>query len=148
MTPIRCGMALLIIFGSLVKTGMAQKPTTEPVNRANSVERVLVTKYCADCHNNDEKAASLALDSISLADVNKNTDIWEKVVRKLRVRQMPPANSLRPEEGVYDAVILSLETSLDHGAAEKPNPGRTDTFRRLNRNRFPMWGSGDIEKTF
>src|SRR5262249_34155552 len=30
----------------------------------------------------------------------------------------------------------SLETSLDRAAAAKPNPGRTDTFRRLSRTEY------------
>ena len=36
----------------------------------------------------------------------------------------------------YQAAISSLETSLDRAAAAKPNPGRTDTFRRLNRTEY------------
>ena len=33
-------------------------------------------------------------------------------------------------------MVSSLETSLDRAAAAKPNPGRTDTFRRLNRTEY------------
>ena len=36
----------------------------------------------------------------------------------------------------YDALIAHLESSLDRVAAENPDPGRTDTFRRLNRTEY------------
>ncbi len=49
---------------------------------------------------------------------------------------MPPAGLPRPDEKTYAAVIASLEHSLDQAAAAHPNPGRTDTFRRLNRTEY------------
>ncbi len=42
----------------------------------------------------------------------------------------------RPEERDYDAAVAWLESSLDAAAAERPNPGRTETFRRLNRTEY------------
>src|SRR5258705_469710 len=42
----------------------------------------------------------------------------------------------RPDEATYNAVVSSLESALDSAAAAKPNPGRTDTFRRLNRTEY------------
>src|SRR6185369_6191314 len=38
----------------------------------------------------------------------------------------------RPQEGEYTSTIKWLEVSLDSLAANHPNPGRTETFRRLN----------------
>src|SRR5258708_5597444 len=49
---------------------------------------------------------------------------------------MPPAGLARPDERAYDAAVSSLEASLDSAAATRPNPGRTDTFRRLNRTEY------------
>ncbi len=46
---------------------------------------------------------------------------------------MPPVEMPRPEEREYDSVVSSLEAALDREAALHPNPGRTETFRRLNR---------------
>ena len=90
-------------------------------------ERAVVNQYCIGCHNSKSKAAGLALDA---DDSTRNPDTWEKVVRKLRARYMPPAGLPRPDEKTYDAVVSSLEASLDKAAAAHPNPGRTDTFRR------------------
>ncbi len=57
-------------------------------------------------------------------------------MRKLRARQMPPIGKERPDDRAYDAVIRSLETSLDRTARARPNPGRTATIRRLTRTEY------------
>jgi hypothetical protein len=79
------------------------------------------------------KAGGLSLQGLSPDDAASAPELWEKVVRKLRVRYMPPAGMPRPDERTTDAVIARIESVLDRAAAAKPNPGRTDTFRRLTR---------------
>src|SRR5947199_2057931 len=49
---------------------------------------------------------------------------------------MPPAGMDRPQESTYSAVVSWLSDSLDKASAEHPNPGRTETFRRLNRTEY------------
>ena len=61
---------------------------------------------------------------------------WERVIRKLRARQMPPVGKKRPAEKAYEEVVARLAATLDRAAAKNPNPGRTDTFRRLNRTEY------------
>jgi hypothetical protein len=96
----------------------------------------VVDQYCANCHNSDDKKGDLDLESISLDDVTGQPQIWENVVRRLRARQMPPAGKKRPDESTFAAVLSRLEFSLDEAAAQHPNPGRTDTLRRLNRTEY------------
>src|SRR5262245_13837788 len=88
---------------------------------------------CLDCHDRATKSGGLALDDLLTAGIDRNTEPWEKVVHKLNARQMPPKDAPRPDERSYDAAIAALESSLDRAAAAKPHPGRTETFRRLNR---------------
>jgi len=96
----------------------------------------LVDDYCVTCHDEFEKKGGLALDSI-VADVSKQPDVWEKVVRKLRARQMPPVGKKeRPDEATYNTTIAYLESALDRAAAAHPNPGRTATLRRLTRTEY------------
>jgi hypothetical protein len=94
---------------------------------------VFVNRYCVGCHNEKSAAGQIKLDSIAKANVGENAEAWEKVVRKLRARYMPPAGLPRPDEKTYDSIVASLATSLDQAASAHFNPGRTDTFRRLNR---------------
>ncbi|MDQ1473111.1 MAG: hypothetical protein QOJ99_4591, partial [Bryobacterales bacterium] len=92
-------------------------------------QRAFLNQYCVSCHSDKARAGGLSLAA-------NNPQTWERVVRKLRSRSMPPAGVPRPDEKTYDAVVASLETTLDRTAAARPNPGRTDTFRRLNRTEY------------
>jgi Protein of unknown function (DUF1592)/Protein of unknown function (DUF1588)/Protein of unknown function (DUF1587)/Protein of unknown function (DUF1585)/Protein of unknown function (DUF1595)/Cytochrome C oxidase, cbb3-type, subunit III len=98
--------------------------------------RAVIDQYCIACHNDGLKTAGLSLSSAGADDPGDNPDVWEKVVRRLRARRMPPPGLPRPDDATYDAVTASLEASLDRAAAAHPNPGRTDTFRRLNRTEY------------
>ena len=96
----------------------------------------LVEEYCVSCHDDEEKKGGLSLALVS-PDVARDAEVWEKIVRKLRARQMPPVGRKeRPDEATYDATVRSLETLLDRAAAAHPNPGRTATIRRLTRTEY------------
>lgn len=95
-----------------------------------------MNSYCIDCHDREVSKAGLNLDSLSREDVTQQPDAWERVVRKLRARQMPPMGKDRPEERTYEEIVSRLASSLDRAAAKNPNPGRTETFRRLNRKEY------------
>ena len=98
--------------------------------------RAVLARYCEGCHSQAAKAGGLILQGLDPAQASSKPDVWEKVVRKLRVRYMPPEGAPRPDERTYDSLIASLETSLDRAAKANPNPGRTDTFRRMNRTEY------------
>src|SRR5262249_25849102 len=95
-----------------------------------------VTRYCLGCHNRDDKRGGLALDTLRPDDVGKHAATWEKVVRKVVARQMPPAGRKRPDEKAYEAFVAALATALDRAPAARPDPGRPPTLRRLNRTEY------------
>ena len=99
-------------------------------------ERSLIGKFCVSCHDADEPKGGLNLAAVMADNVDRHPLVWEKVVRRLRARQMPPAGELRPSEATYAAVVTQLENALDQAAATKPNPGRTETLRRMNRTEY------------
>ena len=103
---------------------------------APSPERATIDRYCVSCHNTRLKTADLALDSLDLAAVGEHPEVWEKVVRKLRGGLMPPAGRPRPDPSTQDGLVAWLEKQLDTAAAARPNPGRTETFHRLNRAEY------------
>jgi mono/diheme cytochrome c family protein len=98
--------------------------------------RAVIDQYCVGCHNDKLKTGGLSLDTLDVTRAGEHPDVWEKVVRKLRGRMMPPPGRPRPDERGYDALVSYLETSLDRAAAANPDPGRTETFRRLNRTEY------------
>lgn len=95
-----------------------------------------VNQYCLGCHSSQTHTAGLDLQSVDAANPVADAEVWEAVVRRLRARQMPPEGMPRPDESVYAAVVAKLSASLDSAAEAAPNPGRTDTFRRLNRTEY------------
>lgn len=133
---ISAGAASAVLAAGLAFTLDARGPDAVPTVAPAAAHRALIDEYCLSCHDTDKKKAELALDTIAAQDVARHPDVWEKVVRKLRARQMPPLGKPRPDEATYDAVVASLEASLDRAAAARPNPGRTATIRRLTRTEY------------
>ena len=98
--------------------------------------RALVGRYCLACHSDRRRTADLSLEAINAQPLEAHSETWEKVARKLRARQMPPVGGRRPDETAYRTALASLESELDELASARPKPGRTDTFRRLNRTEY------------
>jgi hypothetical protein len=95
-----------------------------------------IESHCLDCHDRETKTGGLALDELAAADVGQNAPSWERVVRQLSARQMPPKGEPRPAEKDYAAASAGLESALDAAAANAVKSGRTETFRRLNRTEY------------
>jgi hypothetical protein len=111
-------------------------PAFQDAASAADSRQALLKRYCITCHNERLKTGNLALDALDLDDIGANAPVWEKVVRKLRAGVMPPAGRPRPDETTHDAFVAWLEAELDRTAAAHPNPGRTETFHRLNRSEY------------
>ncbi len=97
---------------------------------------LLLGRYCVTCHNERLATAGLRLDRIDVANPAAEAEVWEKVVRKVHGGSMPPPNMPQLSPDDRRALLAWLETSLDAAAATKPNPGRTETLRRLNRTEY------------
>jgi mono/diheme cytochrome c family protein len=98
--------------------------------------RAVVDQFCVKCHDADVNKGGLNLADTPAADFGRHPEVWEKVVRRLRGREMPPSAKPRPSEEVYDSTVSQLVTALDRAAVERPDPGRTDTIRRLTRTEY------------
>jgi hypothetical protein len=112
------------------------RPAVGAVGEEPPSVRAAVTKFCVDCHDADTARGGLDLASIVSEGVGRHPEVWETVVRRLRGRQMPPTGKPRPDEDTFTSVVSRLEADLDRAAAAKPNPGRTDTIRRLTRTEY------------
>jgi hypothetical protein len=99
--------------------------------------KAAISRYCVACHDADLKKADLDLERILDDEVTLHAREWERVIRRLRARQMPPASrTQRPDEPTYQAILTRLEAALDAAAVKDINPGRTETLRRLNRTEY------------
>ncbi len=137
--------ACLIAFiwaGASTKSGLqafppqtARQTTPHDAGADVSAQRALLDKYCVTCHSQRLKTGGLALDTADLTNIPAQSEIWEKVIRKLRAEMMPPVGAARPDKAELDGLATLLETSLDKWAATRPNPGRA-TLHRLNRAEY------------
>jgi hypothetical protein len=110
--------AYLCLFA--ISSLLAQTPFEATANR-----------YCVGCHNDKLRTAGLTLTNAKSAP----PEVLEKVFRKLRSGEMPPAGIPGPDAVTRSAVVHSLETQLDKLAAEHPNPGAPG-IHRLNRAEY------------
>jgi mono/diheme cytochrome c family protein len=134
--PRAIGLPLLLLIGVAYPQARPEQAAAPAAQSAQSEEHALLNRYCAGCHNEKSKQGNFVLSTLDVAAVGTDAERWELVVRKLRARSMPPVGRPRPSEAAYDGLIAHLETSLDRVAAANPDPGRTDTFRRLNRTEY------------
>ncbi len=89
--------------------------------------QALIDRYCVTCHNErmaERGTVPFAFDGLDLVDVGADAEVWEKVVRKLRLGMMPPSGRPRPDRAAHDGFVAWLETALDRAAAAEPYPGR------------------------
>lgn len=107
----------------------AQSPQSEPARQAT---RQLIDKYCAGCHNARVKAGDLILDTADIDAIPAHSQIWEKVVKKLRSATMPPAGAPRPDGATYNTTASWIESRLD---TAPPYAGRP-ALHRLNRAEY------------
>lgn len=136
----RWWVPIVVVVCGLVRLNWGQQPPAGPSSPKTPLERdtvhKFVTKHCTRCHNGEDQKGGLVLDTILSENVDAHAGIWERVVRKLTARQMPPVGRRRPDERAYESVVAALESALDRAAAASPNPGRTPTLRRLNRTEY------------
>src|SRR5579885_830841 len=82
--------------------------------------RAFLDKYCVTCHNSrtaQPTADPVNLEKASLDDVLTSAETWERVLRKLSVRAMPPPGMARPQEAEYAGFTTWLANSLDQAWA-------------------------------
>jgi hypothetical protein len=97
----------------------------------------LVQKSCAACHNASVKSGDVDLASLRAPKTFEiDREIWEKVVEKIKLGQMPPAGLPRPAPETITAVTGWLESEFARqDRAIQPEPGRV-AAHRLNRAEY------------
>ena len=111
----------------------------QPAASADTVKyRAFADKYCVTCHN--KRAALPADDPVNLEpaafdDPLGHAGTFERVLRKLSVRAMPPQGMPRPSEVEYAGFTSWLAASLDRAWEAKSTPGRF-VVHRLNRAEY------------
>jgi len=121
--------------GSVTRTSAAAPQPSASADTAKY--RALVNKYCLGCHNahTANPADPVNLEGAAFDDLLGHAGTWERVIRKLSVRAMPPPGMPRPTEAEYAGFTGWLAASLDHAWEGKSTPGRF-VVHRLNRAEY------------
>ena len=131
-------VAWIIVLAGVASQGQSPSPTPSPSASpaaATSPQGALINQYCVSCHNQRARTAGLALDTLSMSNIPAGAETWEKVIRKVRGGQMPPAGMPRPPQAALDALVVHLETSIDKAALTSPML-RHSAIHRLNRSEY------------
>jgi hypothetical protein len=83
------------------------------------------------------KAGAVSFDGLTPESIGQHSDVFEKAVRKLRGRVMPPPGARQPDAASVDSLVGWLEDSLDRAAAADVShlPDQI-VLHRLNRKEY------------
>jgi hypothetical protein len=125
---ISCAVGI-VSAGSKVFSQPANQVAQRPESQWSTVQT-----YCFGCHNPAVRSGGLVLDELSADSVPAHPEIFEKVVRKLHGRQMPPPGFLQPSQKEVDALVGWLESTLDETGKE--HPAGHVPVQRMNRAEY------------
>src|SRR6516165_2337492 len=96
--------------------------------------RGMLDEYCVTCHSTALKTGGIAFDTLNLQKASDNADTWEKALRKLRGRLMPPPGNPQPPQKDIDSFVAWMENALDsHPQGQKAG---YVPIQRLNRTEY------------
>jgi mono/diheme cytochrome c family protein len=127
--PMKSSIPLIALVGAFAASSAGQAQDSSDAHLA------VVKQYCVGCHNDKAKIGGITFQDITAETVAKDPERFEKAVRKLRGRVMPPPGAKQPDAKAVDALVAWLEDSLD----KLPAPQHiTDgqLLHRLNRKEY------------
>jgi mono/diheme cytochrome c family protein len=136
--------ALLVAWSMAVYTAAQgpaapQAPAGSPpvTGSASDAQAQLATikQYCTGCHNDRTKIGGVSFDGLTPDAIGEHADVFEKAVRKLRGRVMPPPNARQPDAAAVDSLVAWLEQSLDRAAGQAHLRDKV-VLHRLNRKEY------------
>src|SRR3982074_1216436 len=130
---ISCAVGI-VSAGSKVFSQPANQVAQHPASQHPASQWSTIETHCFGCHNKYVRAGNLLLDELGAESVPKHPEIFEKIVRKLRGRQMPPPGILQPSLQEVDALAGWLESTLDESS--KAHLAGRVAVQRLNRNEY------------
>jgi mono/diheme cytochrome c family protein len=138
--------ALSVVAAVLAAASNGMAASASPTGPAGLAERdaaftksiqPFLENYCLDCHDSGTQKGKLDLESIAhLGSLEKHRETWEKVYGKVRHREMPPKDEVRPDEPEVRAITEWLRKEFDRQDAAAPIHVGRGAPRRLNRAEY------------
>jgi mono/diheme cytochrome c family protein len=110
---------------------------SRPSQAQDSADTQLATvkQYCVGCHSDRAKTGGVSFEGITAASIAKDPELFEKAVRKLRGRVMPPPGAKQPDGKAVDSLVAWLEDSLDKVPSQAHVTDQV-VLHRLNRQEY------------
>jgi Protein of unknown function (DUF1592)/Protein of unknown function (DUF1588)/Protein of unknown function (DUF1585)/Protein of unknown function (DUF1587)/Protein of unknown function (DUF1595)/Cytochrome C oxidase, cbb3-type, subunit III len=125
--------ALVALFCGVLFSGVS----LSGVGGTSDAQLATIKEYCAGCHNDRAKTGGVSFDGLAPESIGQRADVFEKAVRKLRGRVMPPPGARQPDAAAIDSLVAWLEDSLDRAAAAGPaHLPEQVVLHRLNRKEY------------
>ena len=125
---------LVLIAGLALLQTRVVGQTPAPNTLAADPHGAMLNAYCVGCHNARLKTGGVTFDTLDIKKPAADAELWEKALRKLRGRLMPPPGSPQPPQADIDAFTTWMEGTLD------ANPGPITAghvpVERLNRTEY------------
>jgi len=138
----RAAVAIAALWLAAATAGAAQAPAAPSATPSAAADaqkhRAWLNQYCVSCHNSRTAQPSndpVNLEIVNVSDLLPHAATWERVLRKLSVRAMPPQGMPHPAETEYVAFTKWLTGSLDRAWATRVQPGEY-VLHRLNRTEY------------
>ena len=133
------GCAWLLASTAPVPTGAAAGRQVAGAPQANRIStspaRATLDRYCVTCHNDRLRTGGLTLAALDPSNVSGHAELWERVVRKLRTREMPPPGCGASRRGSLRRHCRDARARARRHAAAHPQPGRV-AVHRLSRTEY------------
>lgn len=131
---VRAGLAGVAMSGLAAMSAFAADAAPKAADEASGHWKLL-SESCEKCHNTTDWAGGVAFDAMTPDTIADDAETWEKAVRKLRGRLMPPPGNPQPSNEAISGFVSWMEGKLDAAAAGRPSPG-TVGVHRLNRTEY------------
>jgi len=124
--PLISLVALVGVF-TIPRPSQAQDPA--------EAQLATVKQYCVGCHSDKAKTGGVSFEGITAATIAQDPERFEKAVRKLRGRVMPPPGAKQPDGKTVDSLVAWLEESLDKVPTQAYVTDQV-VLHRLNRQEY------------
>src|SRR5207249_379129 len=90
IAPIAAILLATALMALVTAVFTAAPVASAPQTSGPEVQLATIKQYCAGCHNDRAKAAGVSFEGLTPESIGRRAELFEKAVRKLRGRVMPP----------------------------------------------------------
>src|SRR6185503_18477503 len=107
------GALFVVSLANVFTAPQAPKALQAPQAPQMDAEKQLATinQYCVACHNDRAKTAGVSFQGLTAESIGQRAEVFEKAVRKMRGRVMPPPGARQPDSAAVDSLVAFLETT-------------------------------------